>query len=590
MSIKAILSSTIFFLITLFTVHAQTDYLNLSGKVLDKKTKQPVPFAHVGIPDKAIGTATGFDGKFEFKLPRNFESSNLLVSCMGYETYKTPVSSFKNGAVIYLESSGIELAEVVVMDKPAIEAIIRKAVKNIPKNYPTSPTNTLAFYRESLTDDSLRYRYLAEGVLKVYKSSYKNDKEGQVGLVQGRKINLQDPLDTSFYSGLSAGHMAAHRFDFVKNREDFIDEDFFPVYKYWIENVTKYNGHTVYIIGFGKEKDGETTNSKKKKRSLADKLTGKNKDLDGTISARMKGRIYIEKETYAIIRAEFEITKDGLRKNNDYPLYQGSWKANKYVVNYREHNNKWYFSDALREGMRSNGGLYSNDIKITEIEDESGNQIPYLERLERGNEFVQLTGKYDEDFWKNYNITPMSEGLAESMNQYKNVLKAQEAFSEASRLALQQKRDSIAAAELQRKKEELAKDQKITQEQLEDVDYVPESLRKVDNVKKKFRKTKMLMGLGTHLISSGSNPLTINYFDGGRDTILSLTNDIPDRDFEVIGRWEFDISFHKNLFVRFGWGFDFWKSTYRERGIGLGFQLNSTPKHRPILIRGVAQY
>jgi hypothetical protein len=170
------------------------------------------------------------------------------------------------------------------------------------------------------------------------------------------------------------------------------------------------------------------------------------------------------------------------------------------------------------------------------------------------------------------------------------MLKAQEAFSEANRLAIQQRRDSIEAAELQRKKEELAKNKEITQEQLENVDYVPESLRKVDNVKKKFRKTRMVLGLGAHLLSSGANDLTINYFDGDGDQILALTGDIPEREFEVVGRWEFDIAFHKNLFTRFGWGFDFWRSTYRERSIGLGCQLNLAPRRRPLILRGVAQY
>ncbi len=590
---KASFSIFLLYLLIVGSAIAQNEFITLAGKVLDKKTKQPVPLAHVGIPEKGIGTTTGFDGGFVFKLPKANASSRLTVSCMGYETYEKSANSFQNGSVIYLDQSNNQLAEVVVMEKDAIMNIIRQAVKNIPKNYPTQATNTLAFYRESLTDDSLRYRYLAEGVLNVHKTSYKNEKEGQVGLVQGRKINLRDPLDTSFYSGLSSGHMAAHRFDFVKNREDFIDEAYFPYYKYWIERTTTYNGKQVWVIGFGKEENPTTAGKtkKKKKRSLADRLTGKKEGDDGaTASARMKGRVFIEMESFAFIRAEFEITKEGLKKGMDYPLYVGSWKANKYVVNYRKHEGKWHFGDALREGVRSNGGQYANEIKTTEITDQSGNPIPYTERLERGNEFVQLTGKYDEDFWKNYNVTPMSEGLTESMSQYKNMLKAQEAFSEANLLAIQQKKDSIEAAELQRKKEELAKNNEITKEQLEDVDYVPESLRKVDNVKKKFRKTKMMFGLGTHLISSGINPLTINYLDGDGDQILSLTDDIPNRDFEVIGRWEFDIAFHKNMFVRFGWGFDFWKSTYRERGIGLGFQTNMRPKHRPIILRGVAQY
>ncbi len=583
----------LFFLLVCFSCFSQ-ETLILTGKIMDKKSKQPVPFVHIGIPEKGIGTTSAFDGSFEFKLPKANENSMLTVSCMGYDTYSKSAVGFQNGSIIYLEPAVNQLTEVVVMEKNAITDIIRRAVKNIPKNYPSSSSNSLAFYRESLTDDSLRYKYLAEGVLKVYKTSYKNDKEGQVGLVQGRKINLQDPLDTSFNSGLSSGHMAAHRFDFVKNREDFIDEAYFPYYKYWIENITTYNGRTVYIIGFDKEKEPTVSGNrktKKKKRSLADRLTGKKEgDSSGSASARMKGRIFIEKDSYAFIRAEFEISKEGLNKMMDYPLYVGDWKANKYTVNYRKHEGKWYFSDALREGVRNNGGIYANEVKITEIDEEKGNQIPYLERLERGNEFVQLTGKYDDDFWKNYNVTPMSEGLAEGMQQYKNMIKAQEAFSAENLAAIQDKRDSIKAAEIQRKKEEMAKRNEITEEQLADVDYVPENLRKVDNMKKKFKRISTSFGLGTHLTQTSAIPLTINYFDSKGNEILSLSDDLKKRDFEVIGRWDFDIAFNKNLFMRLGWGFDFWNSIYKDRAIGLGFQTNLAPKRRPVFLRTIAQY
>ncbi|MBI1227661.1 MAG: hypothetical protein GC192_20675 [Bacteroidetes bacterium] len=592
MPIKSLPILFLFSLISLAVFSQET--LVLTGKILDKKTRQPIPYAHIGIPEKGIGTTTGYDGSFEFKLPKENEKSMISVSFMGYETYSNPISSFKNGSIIFLEQATTNLTEVVVMDKNAIVNIIRKAVNNIPKNYPSSASNYLAFYRESLTDDSLRYKYLAEGVLKVFKTSYKNEKEGQVGLVQGRKINLQDPLDTIFNSGLSSGHMAAHRFDFVKNREDFIDEAYFPYYKYWIENITTYNGRTVYVIGFDKDIEpslGGVPKRKKKKLSLVDRLTGKKEgDSSGSASARMKGRIFIEKESYAFIRAEFEITKEGLKKMMDYPLYVGDWKSNKYIVNYRKHEGKWYFSDALREGVRSNGGIYANEIKMTEIEKEKGNQIPYLERLERGNEFVQLTGKYDDDFWKNYNVTPMSEGLAEGMQQYKNMLKAQEAFSTENMNAIQQKRDSVEAAEIQKKKEEMAKNDEITDEQLADVDYIPENLRKTDRVKKKFKRFNMSLGLGTHLVLTEPTSLTINYLDGKEGQILSLSDDLKKRDFEVIGRWDFDIAFNKNLFMRFGWGFDFWNSIYKDRAIGLGFQTNMTPRRRPIYLRTVAQY
>lgn len=565
------------------------DYFTLTGKVLDKKNNQPVSYAHVGIPEKGIGTTTAYDGSFEFKVPQQYASSTMIVSFMGYKTYKNPIKNYKNGSTIYIEQSSTDLIEVVVMGDNAVEDIIRKAVKNIPANYPVHPTTVLGFYRESLTDDSLRYRYMAEGVLNIYKTSYEKTAGEQVGLVQARKINLKDPLDTTVHSGLSSGHMAGHRFDFVKNREDFIDENFFPVYKYWIEKITTYNDRPVYIIGFTKDEDAEPRSQKRSKwKALADGLTGKKRN-NTRVEGRMKGRIYIEQGSYAFIRAEFEILPEGLRKYDDYPLYAGSWQGNKYVVNYRKVGNKWYFSDALREGIRPNGGLYANEIKITEINTEKSSPIPYLERMERGYQFVNLTGSYDEEFWKNYNTTPLNEGLTESVQQFKNVQKAAEVFNAEYMASLQRKRDSIEAIKILEIKEQVAQEKGISVEDLETMDYIPEEVKKINKVRRQFNRVKFSLGAGTHFLQTQEDPLSITYLDGKGETILSLTDDISKIEREIIANWDFDIFFNPNFFMRFGNAFNFTKSIYKDWAIGVGTQFNLS-KRRPFYFKAAAQY
>ncbi|MEO1257445.1 MAG: carboxypeptidase-like regulatory domain-containing protein [Bacteroidota bacterium] len=575
---------------------AGQNYFTLTGKVLDKQSRQPISYAHVGIPEKGIGTTTGYDGSFEFKVPNVYANSTMIVSFMGYQTYKKPLRDYKNGSTVFIEKSSMDLIEVVVMEETKVEDIVRRAVRNIPVNYSDYPTTVLGFYRESLTDDSLQYRYMAEGVLNIHKSSYKKIGEGQVGLVQARKINLKNPLDTVVHSGLSSGHMAGHRFDFVKNREDFIDENFFPVYKYWIESVTTYNDRPVYIIGFDKDENGKARVKKRNKwKAFADALTGKKKN-NMRIEGRMKGRIYIEQDSYAFIRAEFEILPEGLKKYDDYPLYAGSWRGNKYVVNYRKVDGKWYFSDALREGERSRGGIYANEIKITEINTERGSSIPYLERMGRGYQFVNLTGSYDDDFWKNYNTTPLTAGLAESVHQLENIKKAQEVFTEEYRAAIQQKRDSIQrmrdsiqAIEMLELKEQVAMEKGVDIEDLIDSDFMPEEVERINKVRRNFRRVRFSLGAGTHLLSTQEGPLSINYFDGDGETILSLTDDISNRDFEITTSWDFDIYFNPNFFMRFGNTFNYTKSIYKDWAIGVGTQVNLS-KGRPVFLRAVAQY
>jgi hypothetical protein len=485
---------------------------------------------------------------------------------------------------------------VVVLGDAAVENIIRKAVNNIPKNYPTYPTTALGFYRESRTDDSLNYIYLAEGVLNIYKKGYKSNKEGQVSLVQGRLINLNNPLDTTVYSNFSSGHMAAHRFDFVKNRVDFIDERFFPVYNYWIENITYYNDKKVYIIGFDKDYEVEAVQGEVIDEGASDggsyslifKSLGKKKKKK--IKARMKGRIFIEQESYAFLRAEFEITKEGLKKYNDYPLYAGSWDGNSYVVNYRYLGDKWFFSDALREGKYGGGGLYNNEIKITEINSEKADALPYNDRIRRGEKFTKVTGEYDDDFWKNYNTTPLNEGLAESVLQMETIKKAQEVFDAEYMEELQAKRDSIQKIESKKIQAELSEDYNFGES-----DLFENSLPSVSKKKKKLRdysRVNFMLGLGSHFISTEEAQMGITYFaekGENSDTIIAVNEQMPGRDFEINWNADIDISLNRNLFFRLGLSGDFYNSIYKESSIGFGGRVNFS-KQRPFYLKGIASY
>ncbi len=582
----------LFFALQFFSIFTfGQEYRTIRGKVYDKQTNEPVPYAHVGILEKGIGTTTSDNGIFVLKVPEKYLSSTMMVSCIGYKTWEKPIREIESPVRIYLAQNAKELNEVLVMAESAVEDIIRKAVNNIPKNYPTHPTTVTGFYRESRTDDSLNHVYLAEGVLKIYKKGYDSKKEGQVSLVQGRLINLQNPLDTTVASHFSSGHMAAHRFDFVKNRVDFIDERFFPVYKYWIENITWYNDRKVFIIGFDIDEDANPEQGEVDDE-WADSgdsnflfIIGGSKKSKKKIKARMRGRIYIEQESYAFVRAEFEITEEGLKKTNDYPLYAGSWKGNSYVVNYRKLDDTWYFSDALREGKYGGGGLYNNEIKITEIDTEKSGQIPYNDRLRRGEKFTSVTGEYDENFWKSYNTTPLNEGLAESISQMETMKKAQEVFDEAYLKELQIKRDSIQAIEARKIQAEAGSNNGFNESSFFEPNFAQPQKKKQDQVNVQF-----MMGLGSHFIKAEGAQLGVTYFSDATDhldPIISTNNVLKPKDFEVVWNIDMDVALNKNFFARFGLSGDFTPDIYREHSIGFGAKVNLS-KQRPFYFKTIA--
>jgi hypothetical protein len=575
--------------------HAQTSKITLRGKVIDQATKEPLAFAHIGIPKIGIGTTTSEKGEFEFKVPPNVFEEELTVSYLGYKSYAKKVKYLRNPSTIKLVQTNEGLLEVEVLGPAAVENIIRKAVKRIPKNYPTNGHTNLAFYRESRTKDDSTHIYLAEGVLNVYKKSYKSSKEGQVSLVQGRKINLANPLDTTIQQGFTSGHMAPHRFDFVYNREDFLQEDFFPVYDYWIESMTTYNGKPVYIIGFNKDYNAPDQSEKEEKNVEKGKSersgwswSWKSK-RPKKITARMKGRIYIEKGSYAIIKGEFEITPEGLKKYNNYPLYSGNWKGNSYVVNYQKLGDKWYFSDAFRKGLYGGGGIYTNEVKITQINPAKSSPLPYLERMSRNQRFTKMTGSYDPDFWANYNTTPMSEGLAASMEQLKNADVARKALDPVYLAELQLRRDSIQYVKRQQEAAKEEKELDFDMGEMKNATII--NRRRKKKRKKDFNRFSFHTGLGTHLISSGGQQMGVTLLTDGdpKENIFNISEEMKSRNFEIIGNLGFDIYVRRNLFVRLNTAFDFANSRYKERSAGLGFSMNLS-KQRPFFLRAVAEY
>ncbi|MBA4251460.1 MAG: TonB-dependent receptor [Chlorobiaceae bacterium] len=99
------------------TNFSQTNRGIISGRVIDKSTKQPIPFASVVVVETQFGAASNFEGEFKIEnLPPN--TYRLSVSAIGYNTVtKTDisVSNVKPSIVDFeLQESTIELEGVTV--------------------------------------------------------------------------------------------------------------------------------------------------------------------------------------------------------------------------------------------------------------------------------------------------------------------------------------------------------------------------------------------------------------------------------------------------------------------------------------------
>lgn len=109
----------IFWIIVLFTATIYAQKQKLSGIVTNAKA-EPLEFVAVFIPETNISTYTNQKGEFNIQLPTN--SSEIVISLLGYQTKKINSSSLKrkNNIKIVLEEDLLELDEIIVTAKKTV--------------------------------------------------------------------------------------------------------------------------------------------------------------------------------------------------------------------------------------------------------------------------------------------------------------------------------------------------------------------------------------------------------------------------------------------------------------------------------------
>ena len=107
------------------------------GLIIDKETKEPLPFVNVAFVGTTVGTTTDFDGFYEIET--QWGSETIEVSYLGYISKTATVNLEEKNIIDFeLESESLNLDEVVVKAKkqryrkknnPAVE-LMRKVIAN----------------------------------------------------------------------------------------------------------------------------------------------------------------------------------------------------------------------------------------------------------------------------------------------------------------------------------------------------------------------------------------------------------------------------------------------------------------------------
>ena len=132
---------------SLVITNAQT----FSARVLDTKTKEPIPYATVATGLNQ-GLITNEDGEFTFLLENvSHPQDSIFISYMGYETKGVLFSKTENLEILMTPKT-YELNEVFLSTRTLdVDEIIDNVKKRLDKNYGVGLTKKKIFFRQSET-------------------------------------------------------------------------------------------------------------------------------------------------------------------------------------------------------------------------------------------------------------------------------------------------------------------------------------------------------------------------------------------------------------------------------------------------------
>jgi len=355
--------------------------ITLSGKVIDKETKEPLPFATLGIKDKSIGTITNLQGEFDFHIPADLRNDLFMLSMLGYKPFSAPVWTLMDAKplVIEVEKSTLMLNEVTVADSLRGGEILMIALSRIEQNYPMQPYLMDGFYRD-LKKVGGTYISLLEAAVKIYDEDY-SEPRNKYKLRE--RVALQEVRRSIGYASRFTSY-----FDQDNLLEDLLLHNsvryrHFPLEELFYESLTRekdteYNNQQVFVISYSRD---------------------------------YRLRVYVEKSNYAIIHVEFESTleepltkKRGmesrfvrLKRVIDFKPFLGKYYLNYLTV---DSNVNWY--DIRTKELKFETEL-NQSLLINEVVPNTIRRVPATEKM-RNYGLQYQDQPYNKAFWDNYNV------------------------------------------------------------------------------------------------------------------------------------------------------------------------------------------
>lgn len=394
-------------------IRAQQDaqsFVTINGVVKDARTKRPVPFASVFVPNTHIGTVANMEGSFTFKVPVSLNATHIGISHQGYKIGTFKINGNTNRVQDYLlEPHSILLQEVLVRPQNPRELVLKSLGKK-RENYATTPYMLTGFYRETIKQKR-DYISISEAVVNLYQSPVDASiQNSRVKIVQGRKSANVKKADTLMLK-LQGGPQLALLLDFVRNAELLVSENSIDYYSYELLDVVMINDKTNYVIGFTP-------------RVVLP-------------YALYEGKLYIEADKMAITMAEFSLDlSDKEKAVQNFVVrkparLQFAPTNNKYLVVYQKVDGIYhlnyvrseleFYADWRRKLFRT-GYSVMFEMAITERKTGDISNIPAREMFNPRSILADMVPVYFEDnYWGDYNYIEPDQSIESAIKKLNKV-------------------------------------------------------------------------------------------------------------------------------------------------------------------------
>jgi hypothetical protein len=172
------LRSLILTLAFAFSASQSFAQITISGKLLNKETNEPIPYANIGIMNSNVGTISNPDGSFSILIPAQQIQDSLTLSALGFGRGKIPVPYFftTKDATVFLNEKPTVLDELLITDKKEKNKIYEVGNRSVSGGVLETDTTysgrSISLLIDKTKEDDIQFPiYIEKASLRIFRNN-----------------------------------------------------------------------------------------------------------------------------------------------------------------------------------------------------------------------------------------------------------------------------------------------------------------------------------------------------------------------------------------------------------------------------------